>query len=143
MGDVYTFLKQVTRYPYTMQTMYIYGIYGIPPNQRIEVYAINVHNRAAAQRFLNQYPRDDNRCEDTGYFAGDMFEHRQEAMRKFLDGFDNRSNIHPSNNAIALSFLMHELNMGITLSRKSVGHGSFSMIDVQQVNGGLRLRTCI
>ena len=132
--DLYTFFTYVERYP-TLQTMYIYGLqFDIATGtRRIEIFAINVHDRNAVLNFLNKFPRSENLS--GGRFYGEMSTNWENANELHNENMRNLSPNPPHRDAAVLSYLMQELNMGVTLSRR-IRNGSFHMIDVQRAANG-------
>ena len=143
-GDLYNFLEQAKNIT-TLQTMYVYGSGW---NGSTEVYAINVSDRAAISAFLTQYPKSSNWTGSfSNSFAGDVQIAYQAAYAMYNSGqYNNNGATYPYYiDAVALSYIMSQLNMGVTFSRK-VDNASFNIISaMKQTSGGntiLNINTC-
>ena len=144
-GDVFTFLDLVQRCHY-MESMYVFGRdwFG-----NIEVYAINVHNRARAIQFLENNPREQAFCRLRNRFEGDVGYAFDDAVYQFsrpsrghITDADSDSNPYfYRGEAVALAHIMNYFNMGITLSRR-VNDGRFHTINTQREGDRFEVNLC-
>ena len=147
-GDLYTFLEQV-RGNSSMQTMYVYGtgyqvVNGVTV-QTPETYAINVYDRNAVSTFLNNFPKTSNLINwgngnYNGWKDGTELQKAYDATTLNYIGIESYPFM-PA--AAALSFIMSNFNMGVTLSRR-VDNGSFKTVNAQKdsASGKTNVSTC-
>ena len=131
-GDVYCFLEKV-RDNASLQTMYVYGKGW---NNSTEIYAINVHDRSKVVNFLNQYPKSSNYDSVYVKFDGIIGDAYDIATNRYNEGNYDSHNVSYQymKNAVALSFIMNQYNMGVTLTRK-VDNANFKTISsVNRIN---------
>jgi hypothetical protein len=125
-ADVYRFIDYALANP-AMNSWYIYGTHG----GQTEVYAINIYDRNAARAFLNKFPMSQNLQGDS--YIGAMGENHETA-RQLWNRNSQYNGVNPHDfghgNAAIMAYLMHEFNMGVTMSRK-VGNNPFQTINAQ------------